>query len=334
MERRSFSYVLSDQADVRSLKSEISHLKGVILQITDESQKQINELKSKIARYESGSLYKSPTKNEKQLLDEIEQLKRSKQEENTKINTDWQKEISELRYEIAELKNSTAQAESINAQLTVENLALKTKLHQIRDELADKHIELMAYTNYSDDGENKFIQNQLESNQKLINKINRARKNQESFIRKFLNMKENLQYGNRDLNDIKQIVDRAEKTVEYLTAALLLVSDVPQSTTPDPLILIENPDILIDFVDGVESSSRYYKNNLQNDVIEATKTLSSTMVKAQQPPLSRPVARVLSNLGAVIIDVAEQMNEDHKQTMQLLEFNGELSDDLLNNSDY
>lgn len=289
MERRSFSSPMHEQSEVRSLKAEIANLKELIARITDESQKQISALKSKILYYESHPLLQeppSPTKKEKELIKEITQLKKIQAEENTKLNTDAQKEISSLRYQIAEFKNCIAKQDAANAQLTLENIALQTKLS--------------AY----EDGGPQLMQDichKLDDMELLFNHLTNR-----------------LQGLVTEVKYQRNVASRNEKAVDYLARSLSLISDLPQNEMPTAMTFIKNPETLISFVDKAETTIRQQKKELQIEIYQTSKTLASTMLKAQQPPLSRPVARALTNLGEVILDVTEQMNEDHMETMKIL----------------
>ncbi|OHT09592.1 hypothetical protein TRFO_21479 [Tritrichomonas foetus] len=319
MERKSFS---------QSSYEQIVNLKELIAQITDESQQEINALKQKIAEYENNPITispNSPTKNEKALLKELAKLRRVNKEENTKINTEAQKEISSLQFQIAELKNVIAQQDANNAQLTLENLSLKTKIHKLNDELSDKHVEILNYRHSFEEGASQLIQSQMKSHREIIHRLSQAQKEQSKMLEK----SEKLM---RELKLAREIAAHNETAVHYLANALTTISDMPQSNIPTAADLIDNPDALIDFVKEVETIIRHERNSLQKEIHETTQTLSNTLVKAQQPPLSRPVARVLTNLGAVILDVTEQMNEEHKQTMKLLESTNEIDTNLFDDS--
>lgn len=325
MERRSLSSAPHDQSEVRSLKTEIVNLKELIAKITDDSQKQIALLKAQIAQYESNAALQqpsSPSKNEKILMQELSNLKKAQSEENTKFSTETQKEISSLRYEIAELKNSIAKQEAKNAQLTVENLSLKTKIHNLQDELSDKQIEVLSHRSSFKEGASKLIQAQMNSHKEIINRLTETQK-------EFMNFKKRMLDLMSEVSHQHEIAERNEKSVDYLLRSLSIVSDLPHAEIPTAKFFIDNPDALISFVDNVESACRTQRNAMQNEVFEASKTLANTMIMAQRPPLSLPVARALTNLGEVILDVTKQMDEDHKQTMRLLNQNIDLSDDLL-----
>lgn len=325
MDRRSLSSNLHDQSEVRSLKSEIVNLKGLVAQITDDSQKQIALLKAKIAEYESNAALQqrsSPTQKEKVLMEEISSLKKAQSEENTKFSTNTQKEISSLRYEIAELKSSISMQEAKNAQLTIENLSLKTEIHKLQDELSDKQIEVLAHRSAFEEGASKLIQAQMNSHKEIIQRLTQTQK-------EFMDFKHKMSGIISNLDRKQEIADRNEKSVDYLVRALSIISDMPQAEIPTAKYFIDNPDALISFVDNIESTCRLQRTAMQSEIYETSKALAGTMILAQHPPLSRPVARALTNLGEVILDVTKQMDEEHKQTMRLLNSDISLSDDLL-----
>lgn len=325
MERRSLSSAVHDQSEVRSLKTEIANLKELIAKINDDSQKQIAILKAKIAEYESNSAlqqHSSPTQKEKILMEEISSLKKAQSEENTKYSTNTQKEISSLRYEIAELKNSISLQEAKNAELTIENLSLKTKARKLQDELMDKQTEALSHRRSFEEGASRLIQSQMNSHTEIIQRLTQVQK-------EFLNFKQRMNDIMSQLDRQHEIAERNEKSVDYLIRSLTIVSDMPQAEIPTARYFIDNPDDLISFVDNIESACRLQRTAMQSEIYETSKALRNTMALAQHPPLSRPVARALTNLGEVILDVTRQMDEEHKQTMRLLNPDVNLSDDLL-----
>lgn len=325
MERRSLSSAVHDQSEVRSLKTEIVNLKELIAKITDDSQKQIAMLKAKIAEYESNSAlqqHSSPTQKEKILMEEISSLKKAQSEENTKYSTNTQKEISSLRYEIAELKNSISLQEAKNAELTIENLSLKTKARKLQDELSDKQAETFSHRRSFEEGASRLIQSQMSSHTEIIQRLTQIQK-------EFMNFKQKMNDIMSQLDRQHEIAERNEKSVDYLIRSLTIVSDMPQAEIPTARYFIDNPDDLISFVDNIESACRLQRTAMQSEIYETSKALRNTMILAQHPPLSRPVARALTNLGEVILDVTRQMDEEHKQTMRLLNPDVNLSDDLL-----
>lgn len=325
MEKRSLSSSLHDQSEVRSLKSEIVSLKELLAKSSNEFQKEIALYKAKIAEYESNAAlqrHSSPTEKEKILMQEISNLKKAQSEENTKYNTHTQKEISSLRYEIAELKNSISLQEAKNAQLTIENLSLKTKIHKLQDELSDKQIESLSHRSSFEEGASKLIQSQMNSHKEIIKRLSQTQKEFSNFEQKMSDIVSKLSHKH-------EAAERNEKTVDYLIRSLSIVSDIPQAEIPTARYFIDNPDALISFVDNVESTCRLQRTAMQSEIYETSKALANTMILAQHPPLSRPVARALTSLGEVILDVTKQMDEEHKQTMRLLNQDANLSDDLL-----
>lgn len=316
---------------VEALKNQVENLKNVIEQLKYENQTEIQQLNSQVALYKN--MVESPLSlREENLVNEIMELKRKLAEVTTQQNSSIQKEISNLKLTIAQLNNDIAKQDANNAKLTIENLNLINRNQKLFDALEQSAKGTNIIKQSFEHGASSLIQSQLDNHQETTTRLEKMDEQLSQFQIKFRETEEKLHNVQLETAKFKLLNDRNEKAVEYLSRSLSLIADLP-IICPDARTLAENPDQLIKLVDAAETTCRKEKNALQSELIETSRTLSTTIAKTYQPHLSQPVARVLTNLGAVIMDVSEQMNEEHKRTMKLLTGDDDdLSDDFLDQS--
>ena len=84
------------------------------------------------------------------------------------------------------------------------------------------------------------------------------------------------------------------------------------------LIFHQDPEKLIQLASEVEAACRQDKLETSERLRDASRKLRQSLAKEHRRPISRPVAKVLVNLGAVMMEFNEQLTEDHRQTMLLL----------------
>jgi chromosome segregation ATPase len=291
---------------IRSLKAEIASLKEMISQITTENANLVDALNREIATLRS----ESPVPKEEQLMQEIAELKKQQAESMSRKLTEPQSEISTLRLEIAELKNSLAQRSAENTRLTLDNIELHHQIRAMNEELSQSK-------SVFEQGASNLIRRQIQ----IYKTVRRHLRDLDASVGGLAN---SVGVVEGDRNRYRSLLEQNEKTVEYLSRSLAVVADLPQIRPPTPRELLESPEKVIKLVNSAESNSRREKTELQRSLAETTQSLSVLVDIVHRPPVSRPVAAVLTNLGAVMMEVNAQLNEEHEQTMKLL--NGDRTD--------
>lgn len=316
----------SNEGLVRAMKAEIANLKEMITRITEESEAKIASLNRQIEQMKVNPL--EATKREAELTEKIIELKKTQAEESAKQNTDSQKEISELRYQIAELKNALASKEAENAGLTLENLDLKKRVDGFQEQFDVQQEEVNRYREAFESGAGGLIKNQITTHKQLIGKVNVLSGAVTQLSDKVAQLKSKVDTLHAEKEKFKFLTDRNEKAVEYMTRSLSLIAELPQVAPPSARELVEDPDALISLVSAAEDACLREKTEMKRRLLEASRSINESMERDHRPPLSQPVARVLTNLGAVMMEVNKQMSEEHKRTMRLLEGDNSSDDDL------
>ena len=275
------------------LQKQIDELQATLLRVKRDSQRTIQDLKDQLNSFYSPTSNKKGSTREQELLNHIAKLKRDHSEEVVQIMTAHQKEISKFRYDVAELKNQLAETEAKNAHLVIENLELKEKeaeLERTRDHLQQWNSKLPLVLNAP-------IQSSAKALSNLSSKI-------DTVYLKF-----------HELQDDRQ---RYSKAIDYLTRCVHLISNLPSNSIPTSTECITNPDHLITFINEAQKNAEKQKKEVEQELAETTLNLNQIRSQMNSNQLSQPVARVLANLGNTILEMTEQLNEDHQNTLALL----------------
>jgi hypothetical protein len=281
---------------IRSLKAEIAALKEMIFKITQENEQHAAALNEEIRDLKAQSSVRDDEHAE-----EVQDLKKQLSDASIRYAAEAQDEISTMRLELAELQNALAQRSAENAQLTLANIDLTRMVRDSRSVF--------------ETGASRLIQRQIRL-YKIIGK--HFRRLDTSYGRLFETCGA-IHQIQEARDHYESLLEQNEKTVEYLSRSVALIGDLPQVRPPSARELLESPERVIKLVDAAEKSHRLEKLSIQRDLAETTKSLSAMSEIVRRPPVSRPVAAVLTNLGAVMMQVNEQMQSDHNETMRLLE---------------
>jgi hypothetical protein len=134
------------------------------------------------------------------------------------------------------------------------------------------------------------------------------------------------------MDTYRSLLHGNEKAIEYLIHSLSLIADLPRMQSISVRHLIQHPDEIIALVDTAALACSHEKTALRDQLRSTSKSLSDSLSVIHRPPMSEPVARVLTNLGSVILDVHSQLDENHPDTLRLL-LSGSDDDGSLNFDD-
>ena len=287
------------------LQKQIDELQATLLRVKRDSEKTIQDLKNQLNSFYSPTSNKKGSTREQELLNHIANLKRIHSEELAHISTTHQKEISKFRYEVAELKNQLAQCEAKNAQLVIENLELKEKeadLERTKEHLHQWKTKLDLVLNSP-------IQTTQNALSDLSSKI-------DTVYLKF-----------HEIQDDRQ---QYSKAIDYLTRCIHLISNLPSNSIPSSRECVSNPQQLISFIIEAQKNAEKQKKEIEQELAETTQNLNEMRTKLNSEQFSQPVARVLANLGNTILEMTEQLNEDHQDTLALLKSQSSFSGNRIN----
>ena len=304
-------------AQIRNLRAEIAELKEIIATITEESQATIEELNRQIEVLKLDPHSKT-SEREKELNDKLFELKKAAAAETAKANTGVQKELSDLRCEVAELKNGIVAKEAENVKLTLENIELKKTIRSLEQRIeANCDIALQNKLTLQKHAKH-LIQEEAKRQTEINRKADELVESYERVHAKVESFESAVQRMRGDCQKYKALTDRNERAVDYLAQTLSLISEVPNLTPPSARELVEDPEKLIQLASEVEAACRQDKLETSERLRDASRKLRQSLAKEHRRPISRPVAKVLVNLGAVMMEFNEQLTEDHRQTMLLL----------------
>jgi gas vesicle protein len=300
------------QQTIRSLNAEITSLKEMILEMTTEHEREITSLTLEIQRLKiTGPFPGSPTKKEEALAEELQELRNSVMETRAKSSSDSQKEISLLRFEIAELKNGIANKEAQNAELTLRNFELSRELHASQELVALQNKRLGEAHEVFESRFSAFFEEFQGKNRSALKEISRS-------MEMVVGLEDRIGQVSAEVGKCKGLLYGNEKAIEYLVTSLSLMADLPAVGKIDVRELVHNPDQIIGIVDAAASAWSEERSTLREKLRLTSQSLSDSLSVLRRPPVSRPVARVLNELGSVILDVHSQLEEDHAGTLRLL----------------
>lgn len=323
-DRRSFA--VDDESQIEDLKAEVADLKGRLMRVTEESEVKIESLNRQILTLKHGSLTDS-CEREVGLTDKIIELKQVHAEECAKLTTDAQLEVSDLRFTIAELKNGIASREAENARLTLENIDLQKRTRALSEALETKGNIVSDCRRVFERSASALIQAHLGSHTRLVSTVDRLARDFGRVSGSMALLQSRIEELQKQRDRLHNLTLRNDRAVDYLARSLSLVAELPQISPPPAQVLVESNDALIAFVNAAENAARCDRMETNRQLTDASKAVRLSMVREHKPPVSQPVVRVLTDLGAVMMEVNEQMNEEHRRTMRLLE-SAETSADL------
>jgi chromosome segregation ATPase len=310
---------MSAEVQIRALNAEIASLKELILQMTTDHEREVSSLTHELQRLRfTGSLSGSPTKKEEALTEELHELRNSRAEDRARFSSDSQKEVSVLRFEIAALKNVIASKEAHNAELTLRNIELSQRLHATEETLEEtqrgigdcqKICTARISTVYS---ESRRHQHKiLKGLASVMNQLSRLASS-------MTNAGEKVGQLWAEVRKHEFLLHGNERAIEYLLNSLSLMADTPMDRPVDVKRLMADPEEIIALVDTTASECSRERVDLRERLRATSRSLAESLAVLRRPPLSEPVARVLTNLGSVILDVHSQMEEEHADTLRLL----------------
>ena len=315
---------MQQDVQVKNLRAEIAELKEIIATITEESQATIEELNHEIEMLKMDP-HRNAHAREHELSEKLFELKKAAAEETAKANTGVQQELSDLRCEVAELKNAMAEKEAENVKLALENIELKKTIRSLEGKINANSETALQNKLEMQKHVKRLIQEQMKTTKVLTSRTDEVAASFERVNEKFKRLRTVIGGITSARDKFKSLTDRNERAVDYLAQTLSLIAEIPNLSPPSARELVEDPEKLINLVAEAESACRQEKLETSQRLRDASKQLRLSMAKEHRRPISRPVAQVLVNLGAVMMDFNEQLKEDHKRTMLLLEKNTQSS---------
>ncbi|EAX97277.1 hypothetical protein TVAG_025130 [Trichomonas vaginalis G3] len=281
---------------------------------------QIEQMKRKIEELERRSedriSYLTEEKNfwnsiksgndEETINKQYKQLEASYLQYASNIELDNNKEISKYNFHIDELKNDISQEEAKNAKIVTENIDLGSKIDQLQGEyntLINKYVFLRPKFEKL---LSKVIQTKVQSHTSQIKNIDKITNSlsslEEKLNREKLQIKDECDFYHENKKKIKQ----AEDIVKRLEDALLDISDLPEFSAPEPSDLINNPDLIIKFVDNVEQHVRTKAEEREKKLSKNNRSVAATMSESRKSPLSKDVAKVICEVGHKVVDLSNE----------------------------
>jgi chromosome segregation ATPase len=316
---------MSAEVQIRSLNAEIANLKELIVEMTTDHEREVTTLTHELQRLRfAGSLSGSPTKKEEALTEELQELRNSRAEDRARYSSDSQKEVSILRFEIAELKNVIASKEAHNAELTLRNIELSQRLHFTEETLEATQRGIGECRDFCV-GRVSKVYTEFRRHQHRILKALSSIMMQLKAVAPLVTT--TIAHLSSEEQKFESLLNGNERAIEYLLNSLSLMADTPIETPVDVKRLMAHPEEIIALVDSTALECSRERMDLRERLRTTSKSLADSLAVLRRPPLSEPIARVLTNLGSVILDVHSQIEEDHADTLRLLTSPSSVADD-------
>lgn len=275
------------------LQKQNDELQATLLRVKRDDERTIQNLKKQLDHFLNPPISNSSSSKEQDLQNYIANLKRMHSEEISQISSSNQHKISKCQYEIAEMKNQLAELEAKNAHLLIENLQLKEKENELI--IAKEHINEWS----------KKLDTIFDPS---IIRINQA----------FSNVGAQL---SSTLQKNKDMINNTQKfyvAIEYLLRCIQIISGIPMNSAPSIKTCVDEPQKLIEFISYAQNFAEKEKKELEDSLSTAYEQIRSLKEKLKTGPLSQPVVKVLTSLGSTLLELSEQMDEEHNETLALL----------------
>ena len=318
MEQNSLENV-TNQKEIQELTLQVQNLTRELEDHKKQTEITINKIQSEIDNVKNEAMsVKNPSRALTRMMDSILEIKRKNVEDRTNIEADKKKIVSNLYLQIAESNKRLLQYKAQNAELTIENLDYKSKINQLdiqlnrkSQDVTDSQITFQLRTKDLYKREMDFYNTCISKLDGLDIDVPAMKEKIERYKKNHTQLIEDSKHFSSDVQEYDYVIDHLIRSISFLT-------DVPMTKCPTSKDVVNNPEVLQKLIQHSYNASTTAKQLARSKLMASSLSLSQ-LLKPRASLASLPVAKVLTNLGAASFDVAEKMEERHRDTMTILD---------------
>ena len=301
-----------EEDDSSQLESELKELEMKYSNMQKDYDAKIAQIQSEVEESRT-NLSKGDSiisKNALKYFDIVYNLKRTSMEKVNALEHQHRINVSQLKLEVAEKNREISTQQSKNAQLFIQNLNsqrtiedLTLKIEKMQNEVQNSKVSIQKYIDSMKKKEISFHDNILEKITEISERIPKCSKNIRQLHHK-------IDHIDEDNDKFSEIYQQYIYCIDHLVRSICFLTDSPMDSCPDVQRLIDSPKFLEKFIVECEEKLISYDKETRLKLTKSTDSLSR-LLKVKNSEINIPLATVLSNLGAVSLDVVEGLSLIH-----------------------
>lgn len=309
-----------DEEDTSQLEAELKSLETKYADMQKEYDAKISQLQSEVeaARTNLSNQGQVPSKLSSKYFELVYNLKKENMDKVTSLEHQHRINVSQLKLEVAEKNREISTQQSQNAQLFIENLnknrtieELTLLIEKMKNDIKNSRSSIKKYVDNITRKEVSVFNKSTQPLENLFNELPTYSKKVRMLQNKIEHLNENDKRFAHDYNQYLLMIDHFVRSICFLT-------DNPMDCCPSAQHLIDSPKFFERFLLECEEKSKKCYEKSRNALTKSSASLSQ-LLKVKNTEINLPLANVLSNLGAVSLDVIEEMETHHKETMSEIE---------------